>query len=94
MGILDFFMGIQEPISAEYRVTKATKAPTNSSYAICDLVGELTVPGMAPRTIEHTSPLTALSKWPRVGDILPALADKENPEFMKIEWKLVPDREI
>jgi hypothetical protein len=94
MGILDFFMGIQEPVAAQYRVTKATKPPTSSSVALCDMVGELTVPGSAPRVIEHTSPLTALAKWPRVGDVLPALADKANPEFMKIEWKQVPERAI
>jgi hypothetical protein len=94
MGILDFFMGIQEPVTGEYRVTKATKPPTSSSVAMCDMVGELTLPGMPPRVIEHTSPLTSLQKWPRVGDVLPALADKDNPEFMKIEWKNVPAREL
>ncbi len=87
-------MGIQEPVVGEYRVTKATRPPTSSSFALCDMVGELTVPGRAPFVVEHTAPLTALAKWPRVGDVLPALADKDNPEFMKIEWKLVPAREL
>jgi hypothetical protein len=94
VGILDFFMGIQDPVAAQYRVTKATKAPTTSTFALCDMVGELTVPGSAPKVVEHTAPLTPLAKWPRVGDILPALADRANPVFMKIEWKQIPEREL
>ncbi len=93
MGILDFFLGIQDPVAAQYRVTKATPIPATTSVGLCDMVGELTVPGKPPRVVEHTAPLTARAKWPRVGDILPVLADNDNPEFMKIEWKQVPDRE-
>ena len=93
MGILDFFMGIQDPIPAQYRVTKATATPTNSSFGICDMVGELIVPGAKPRIVEHTSPRMTLEKWPRVGDVFPVIADRDNPEFLKIEWNKVPARE-
>jgi hypothetical protein len=92
MGILDFFMGIQDPVDASYRVTSATKPPTESSVANCDMVGEVTAPGLKPRVVEHNSPFTDLDKWPRPGDVLPVLVDRDNPDFMKVKWKEVPER--
>ncbi len=92
MGILDFFMGIQDPVNAEYRVTSCSRVPTSSSVANCDMVGEVLTPGRAPVIVEHTSPFTSIDKWPKPGDILPVLIDRENPEFMKIRWKEVPER--
>jgi hypothetical protein len=94
MGILDFFMGIQEPVTGKYRILKASQPPTSSSVGGCDMVGELTGPGLDARTIEHNSPFTSIAKWPRPGDELPALFDRANPEFFKIEWKQVPEREL
>jgi hypothetical protein len=93
MGILDFFMGIQDPIEGEYRVTKASKKSTTSSVASCDMVGEVSGPGIAPRVHEHTSPFTPIEKWPRPGDVLPVLFDRDNPVFLKIEWKKIPARD-
>jgi hypothetical protein len=92
MGLLDFFMGIQEPVEGQYRITSATKPSTRSSVANCDMVGELSGPGIDSRTIEHNSPFTAIDKWPRPGDVLPVLFDRDNPDFLKIQWKQVPDR--
>jgi hypothetical protein len=92
MALLDFFMGIQDPVAAEYRITKATAPSTTSSVANCDMVGEVTAPGLAPRVVEHNSPFTSLQKWPRVGDVLPVLVDRANPVFMRIQWKQVPER--
>ena len=94
MALLDFFMGIQDPVVGSYRVTSATKPSATSSVAKCDLVGELTAPGFAPRVLEHFSPLTSIDKWPRPGDILPVLFDRDNPEFMRITWKEVPARPL
>jgi hypothetical protein len=85
-------MGIQDPVVGSYRVISASKPSATSSVAPCDLVGELTAPGMAPRTLDHYSPLTATEKWPRPGDILPVLFDRTNPEFLRIAWKEVPAR--
>jgi hypothetical protein len=93
MGILDFFMGIQDPVAGRYRITKASTPPTNSSVGTCDMVGELTGPGIAPRTIEHTSPFTSIDKWPRPGDELPVLFDLTNPDFLKVEWKQIAARD-
>jgi hypothetical protein len=92
MGILDFFMGIQEPIDGQYRITSANKPSVDSSVANCDMVGEVSGPGIEPRMIEHNSPFTSITKWPRPGDVLPVLFDRNNPDFLKIQWKLVPDR--
>jgi hypothetical protein len=92
MALLDFFMGIQDPVVGTYRVTSASKPSTTSSVAKCDMVGELSAPGVSPRIIEHFSPLTPIGKWPRPDDILPVLFDRTNPEFMRITWKEVPSR--
>jgi hypothetical protein len=92
MGILDFFMGIQEPVEGVYRITSASKPPTNSSVASCDMVGEVSAPGIPPRAFEHNSPFTPLDKWPRPGDLLPVLFDRTNPGFLKIEWKKIASR--
>jgi hypothetical protein len=92
MGIVDFFMGIQDPVDGEYRVTSVSRAPAGSSVASCDMVGEVSAPGIDPRTIEHNSPFTPAAKWPRRGDVLPALFDRNNPDFLKIRWKDVPER--
>lgn len=92
MGILDFFMGIQDPVVGTYRITSASRVSSTSSVANCDMVGEVSGPGIAPRMIEHTSPFTPIEKWPRPGDVLPVLFDRENPEFMRITWKEVPAR--
>ena len=92
MAILDFFMGIQDPVEGEYRITSVSKASGSSSVASCDMVGEVSGPGIQPRVIEHNSPFTALVKWPRVGDVLPVLFDRTNPDFLKILWKRVPER--
>jgi hypothetical protein len=92
MGLLDFFMGIQEPVEGRYTVTSATKPSTTSSVANCDMVGELSGPGIDPRTIEHNSPFTSIDKWPRPGDVLPVLFDRDNPDFLKVQWKQVPER--
>jgi hypothetical protein len=92
MGLLDFFMGIQDPVVGHYRITSASKPSTASSVANCDMVGEVSAPGIEPRTIEHNSPFTSLTKWPRPGDVLPVLFDRTNPDFLKIQWKQVPDR--
>ena len=92
MALLDFFMGIQDPIEGEYRITSVSKASGSSSVASCDMVGEVTGPGIRPVVIEHNSPFTALNKWPRIGDVLPVLFDRTNPEFLKIMWKQVPER--
>ena len=94
MALFDFFIGIQDPVTGTYRVTKASAAPTTSSVAPCDMVGEIEAPGLEPRTVEHYSAFTAIAKWPRPGDVLPVLFDRANPEFMKINWKAVPEREI
>jgi hypothetical protein len=91
MALLDFFMGIQDPVVAEYRITKVSKPSTTSSVASCDMVGEVTAPGMTPRTIAHNSPFASIEKWPRVGDVLPVLIDRVNPEFMRIQWKQIPE---
>jgi hypothetical protein len=92
MGIFDLFMGIQEPVEGEYRITSATRPPTSSSVAGCDMIGEVSGPGVPARTIEHNSPFTSVDKWPRPGDVLPVLFDRDNPVFLKIQWKQVPDR--
>jgi hypothetical protein len=92
MGILDFFMGIQEPVEGQYRITSASTPPTGSSVGNCDMVGELSGPGIQPRTLKHSSPFASVSQWPRPGDVLPALFDRENPDFLKIQWKQVPER--
>jgi hypothetical protein len=92
MALLDFFMGIQDPIVGSYLVTKATAVSTSSSVAPCNMVGELSAPGIPPQTIEHYSALTSIAKWPRPGDVLPVLFDRKNPEFMRITWKEVPQR--
>lgn len=92
MALLDFFMGIQDPVEGEYRVTSVSKAP-GSSVASCDMVGEVSGPGIRPRVIEHNSPFTALGKWPRIGDVLPVLFDRANPDFLKILWKQVESRD-
>jgi hypothetical protein len=93
MGILDFFMGIQDPVVGKYRITRSSKPPTNSSVGGCDMVGEVTAPGVAPLVIEHNSPFTSIDKWPRPGDVLPVLFDRANPDFLRIQWKEVPERE-
>jgi len=92
MGLLDFFMGIQDPVNGEYRITSASKSPGGSSAASCDMVGEVSAPGIARRTIEHNSPFTAIGKWPRPGDVLPVLFDRDNPDFLRIQWKQVAER--
>jgi len=92
MAILDFFLGIQDPVVGSFRVTRATPPPTSSSVARCDIVGELSGPGLTPRMLDHHAPLTSLEKWPRVGDILPVVFDRDNPVFMRITWKEVPAR--
>lgn len=94
MGLLDFFMGIQDPIVGTYRVTRATAASTSSSVGPCTMVGELSAPGSAPTTVEHYSAFTSITKWPRPGDVLPVLFDRKNPEFMRITWKEVPERPL
>jgi hypothetical protein len=92
MGILDFFMGIQDPVEGEYRITSASKPPTSSSVGSCDMVGEVSGAGIRPRVHEHTSPFTSIEKWPRPGDVLPVLFDRDNPDFLKVLWKRVPER--
>jgi hypothetical protein len=92
MALLDFFLGIQDGVVGTYRVTKASKAPTSSSVAPCDMVGELSGPGLTALPLDHYSPLTPLDKWPRVGDILPVLFDRTNPEFFRISWKEIAAR--
>ncbi len=91
MALLDFFMGIQDPVEGEYRITAVSK-PSGSSVASCDMVGQVSGPGIQPRVIEHNSPFTAPGKWPRVGDVLPVLFDRTNPDFLRIVWKQVPER--
>jgi hypothetical protein len=93
MGILDFFMGIQEPVEGKYVITSASKPPTNSSVASCDMVGQVSGPGIPARIHEHTSPFTSLDKWPRPGDVLPVVFDRDNPDFLKIQWKQIPARD-
>jgi len=92
MGILDFFMGIQEPVVGEYLIASASRPPANSSVASCDMVGQVSAPGVPPRVFEHNSTFTPLEKWPRPGDVLPVLFDRENPDFLKIQWKQIPPR--
>ena len=92
MALLDFFLGIQDPVVGSYRITRVSAVSTTSSVGRCDMVGELTAPGMSPRTLDHHSPLTSIDKWPRVGDVLPVLFDRTNPEFMRVDWKQVPER--
>jgi hypothetical protein len=92
VGILDFFMGIQDPVDGEYRITSASKPPTNSSVGSCDMAGEVSGSGVLPRRHEHTSPFTPLEKWPRPGDVLPVVFDRANPEFLKIQWKQIDPR--
>jgi hypothetical protein len=92
MGILDFFMGIQDPIEGRYRITKVSKPPTNSSVGSCDMVGDVAASGVSVTGVEHTAPFASVSKWPRVGDILPVRVDRDNPaDFMRVQWKDVPE---
>lgn len=85
-------MGIQDPVEGEFRIRTASKPPTSSSVASCDMVGEVSGPGISPRVQGHTAPFAPLEKWPRPGDVLPVIFDRDNPEFLKIEWKKVPER--
>jgi hypothetical protein len=93
MGLLDFFMGIQNPVEGEYRIIRATKVSTSSSVANCDMLGELSGPGIQPCVLEHNSPFTSITRWPRPGDVLPVLFDRDNPGFLKVLWKRIPERE-
>jgi hypothetical protein len=92
MALLDFFMGIQDPVEGEYLVTSVSKSSGSSSVGSCDMVGEVSAAGFTARSVEHNSPFTSLTKWPRPGDVLPVLFDRTNPEFLKVQWKQVPDR--
>jgi hypothetical protein len=92
MALLDFFMGIQDPVEGEYRITATSKPSGSSAVANCDMVGEVSAPGIAPRVVTHNSPFTSVAKWPRPGDVLPVLFDRTNPEFLKVQWKQVPER--
>jgi hypothetical protein len=87
MGLLDFFMGIQEPVDAEYRLTSCTPLPKSGTHGSCDMVGEVTGSGLVPSVVDHNAPFVALEKWPKVGDVLPVLVDRDNPTFLKVKWK-------
>jgi hypothetical protein len=90
MALLDFFLGIQDPVKGTLKVISATRAPTSSSVARCDITGELTGLGTDPRVVEHHAPLTPLDRWPRAGDLLPVVFDRANPVFLRVTWKEVP----
>jgi hypothetical protein len=86
MGILDFFMGIQDPVEAEFRLTKCTVPKLKQRFSSCYMFGEITAPGLEPRMMEHTSPLTPRAKWPKPGQILPVTVDRDDPYFLRVKW--------
>jgi hypothetical protein len=92
MGILDFFMGIQDPVEGEYRISAASHQPTGQPVAGCDMVGEVSGEGLKRTEVVHYSPITSIAKWPHPGDVLPVLVDRANPDFLRIQWKDVPER--
>jgi hypothetical protein len=89
VGILDFFMGIQNPVDAEYTVTACTRRRSAAPFSSCSMRGIIHVAGMPPREMQHDSPLTPRDKWPVPGQVLPVIVDRDDPYFLRVKWEKI-----
>jgi hypothetical protein len=92
MGILDFFMGIEDPLSGAYRLTSCSVLKTRTPYSSCIMTGEVSGAGIPSRTVRHESPLAPRDRWPVPGQVLPVTVDRNDPEQLRVLWDQVPLR--
>jgi len=76
---------MKDPVAGELVVTGITVPSFEASFASAQLTGVLSADRVAPRPMQ-LSGLIATNKWPKVGQKLPVIVDRADPDRYVIEW--------
>ena len=76
---------MKDPVSGTFTVTGITAPSTEAIWAMAEITGVISAPGLDPRPVQRPGMLrTAL--WPKPGQVLPVVVDRAKPDFFVIEW--------
>lgn len=67
-------------------VVKVSEPPVDAQFGRCELQVLVDAPGHPGQTVVIRDPRVPVSKWPDVGDTLPALVAVDDARRIKIQW--------
>jgi catechol 2,3-dioxygenase-like lactoylglutathione lyase family enzyme len=92
VGLLVFLLGLrhagQTPTQGEARVLSAPPQPIGSIVSPCQMRLWVDIPGRQSVEMRHRDPSVSVTKWPRVGTVLPVEVDARN-KSLRVRWDRV-----
>ena len=92
VGLLVFLLGLRHsgvaPTQAEARVLSAPAAPVGKIVSACDMRLHVELPDGRSMETRHRDPSVTVTKWPRVGTVLPVEIDPRS-RSLRIRWDRV-----
>ena len=92
VGLLVFLLGLrhggQAPAQGEARVLAAPPPPVGSIVSACQMRLWVESPGRPAMEMRHRDPAVSVTKWPRVGTVLPVEVDARN-KSLRVRWDRV-----
>jgi catechol 2,3-dioxygenase-like lactoylglutathione lyase family enzyme len=76
-------------VSGTVTVVRVSEAPMSTDFGRCEMQVLLDAPGHPGQTVVVRDPRVPVSKWPDVGDTLPALVSVADARRIKIQWERV-----
>lgn len=74
-----------DPVRGQIEVTGMTPCSNDSIFEMGTLTGMVSASGVPARAVQLKQAFRT-SKWPRIGQVLPATLDRANPNLFAIEW--------
>jgi resuscitation-promoting factor RpfA len=92
VGLLVFLLGLrhagQTSTPGEARVLAAPPPPVGSIVSPCQMRLWVDIPGRKSTEMRHRDPAVSVTKWPRVGTVLPIEIDGRN-KSLRVRWDRV-----
>jgi catechol 2,3-dioxygenase-like lactoylglutathione lyase family enzyme len=90
-----FLLGIRfngrAGLTGEAHVVMAPPPPANQIIGRCDLRLVVELPGRGSSDIKLRDPAVPVTKWPRIGQVLPVEVDPRNARQIRVRWDLVDE---
>jgi catechol 2,3-dioxygenase-like lactoylglutathione lyase family enzyme len=97
VGLLVFVLGLrhadQTPAYGEARVLAAPPPPIGSIVSACQMRLWVELPDRPAVEMRHRDPAVSVTKWPRVGAVLPVEVDARN-KSLRVRWDRISPKKV